>query len=352
MGKEPLESRVVRSAEAALADQKYVSAIDVLLRMSLLSDSALKEWRRGGAESLESVLQGHPTKISDAMVIFRNWAQHRGLKPSETTYIRQSRDGYVDLRFTLSGDPEAERAYRTHYISPELTERKQQNLVAKLNKPDDRVVFSIARESACSECGVELMKGDFLIMEANQPLCLQCAGLGDLEYLPAGDAALTRRATKYSQSSVVVVQFSRSRGRYERIGILVEVPALHRAEEECAADAEDRARQRERSAEKRLADDVRLVDVMSKRIREIVPGCPPDEARAIAAWTAVRGSGRVGRSSAGRALAEDALRLAVAASVRHRHTDYDNLLRLGWERGDARAKVRPEVAEILERWER
>jgi hypothetical protein len=58
-------------------------------------------------------------------------------------------------------------------------------------------------------------------MEAEQPLCLPCARLDDLEYLPAGDAALTRRAGGYSERTAVVVRFSRSRGRYERQGVLV-----------------------------------------------------------------------------------------------------------------------------------
>jgi hypothetical protein len=81
-------------------------------------------------------------------------------------------------------------------------------------------------------------------MEAERPVCLPCARLGDLEYLPAGDAAVTRRATRYSERSAVVVRFSRSRGRYERQGILVEIPALQRAEQECSLDAEERAKTR------------------------------------------------------------------------------------------------------------
>ena len=43
-----------------------------------------------------------------------------------------------------------------------------------------------------------------------------CAGLSELEFLPAGDAALTRRAAKHSQAKVVVLRFSRTRGRYAR----------------------------------------------------------------------------------------------------------------------------------------
>jgi len=82
-------------------------------------------------------------------------------------------------------------------------------------------------------------------MEAEQPLCLACARLDDLEYLPAGDAALTRRASRYSERTAVVVRFSRSRGRYERQGVLVEKSALEKAEQECSQDAGARERARD-----------------------------------------------------------------------------------------------------------
>ena len=61
-----------------------------------------------------------------------------------------------------------------------------------------------------------------------------------LVFLPRGDAALTRRASKYSTLRAVVVRFSRSRERYERQGLLVEEAALTRAEQECLSDAEAR----------------------------------------------------------------------------------------------------------------
>jgi len=64
------------------------------------------------------------------------------------------------------------------------------------------------------------------MMEDPGPACLRCVGLDDLEYLPAGDALLTRRAKARSARYAVVVRFSRTRGRYERQGLLVEPPAL------------------------------------------------------------------------------------------------------------------------------
>jgi hypothetical protein len=59
---------------------------------------------------------------------------------------------------------------------------------------------------------------------------MRCAGLDDLEFLPAGDALLTRRAKAQSVRHAVVVRFSRSRRRYERQGLLVEPHALRAAQ--------------------------------------------------------------------------------------------------------------------------
>ena len=73
-------------------------------------------------------------------------------------------------------------------------------------------------------------------------------------------------------------------------------------------------------------------------------------AREIAAHAAVRGSGRVGRTAAGRKLDENALKMAVIAAVRHRYTDYDALLARGVERSEARDRIAGEIEEMLERW--
>jgi hypothetical protein len=212
------------------------------------------------------------------------------------------------------------------------------------------VVFRILRDSQCSECGAELEKGSLLRIEADQPLCLSCAHLEDLEYLPAGDTALTRRTTKYSQRIAVVVRFSRSRGHYERQGILAETSAVERAERECSKDAAERAINRAAGAARRKAQDRNLIARMTERIGELFPGCPDAEASAIAAHTAVRGSGRVGRTAAGRQLEEAPLTAAVIAAIRHRHTPYDALLASGVDRSLAREEVGCQVHAILTTW--
>ena len=188
-------------------------------------------------------------------------------------------------------------------------------------------------------------------MEDSGPVCLSCADMNHLVFLPSGDAALTRRAKKASGLSAVVVRFSRSRGRYERQGILVAEEALARAEEQCLADEEARARRRDREAERRHDEDLGLQSRMAQEITRLFPGCPPERAQEIARHAATRGSGRVGRSAAGRALEPEALELAVTAAVRHEDTRYDALLMSGVERGQARAEVRDELTAVLDRWQ-
>jgi hypothetical protein len=345
-----LEQRVARAAEAALTQHHCVSAIDVFIGMRLLAPSDVEAWRKGRIDSLEEVIQGSLWKISFAMAAFRGWAAAKGLHPSETAYIRRTRTGVRDLQFSRSGDPSIEQFYRTHFVSPELSERKRTRLEERLSRPAQTVVFQILRDSACSECGAELPEDSLLLIEAEQPLCMACARLDDLEYLPRGDTALTRRATKYSGRSAVVMRFSRSRGHYERQGVLVEEAALQKAEQECTEDAGERAAARARAAELRREQDRELVARMAERLSVLFPGCPRKEAQAIARHTAVRGSGRVGRTSAGRDLKEEVLTAAVIAAIRHTHTDYDELLSAGLDRALARSRVADRVQDILERW--
>lgn len=318
--------------------------------MGLLAATQVEAWRKGRIDFLERVIQGNLKKISFAMAAFRRWAEARGLQPSETFYVNRTRTGTRDLQFSKSGDPSIEKFYRTHFVSPELSERKRKKLAGRLARPPQTVVFQILRDSQCSECGVELPEDSLLTMEAGQPLCLSCARLGDLEFLPAGDAALTRRSAKHSGHAAVVVRFSRSRGRYERQGILVEEAALKKAEMECTEDAEERAAARARATELRSEQDRELVARMRERFLVLFPGCPREEAHAIAQHTAARGSGRVGRTAAGRSLEERPLTAAVIAAVRHNRTDYDALLASGLDRALARERVADRVQAILAAW--
>jgi hypothetical protein len=149
----------------------------------------------------------------------------------------------------------------------------------------------------------------------------------------------------------VVLEWSRTRKRYERQGLLVEEQALEKAEQECLADSESRARRREREAAKIAEMDKQYISLFAVRVRECFPRCPAGKEMVIAQHACLKYSGRVGRSAAAKRLDEEAVRLAVVAHIRHTETDYDALLIKGYDRQDARSEVRREVDRILSREE-
>jgi hypothetical protein len=321
--------------------------------MLLLHPTHFQAWQKGNPyyAVLEPHIQCGPAKLARTYQYFHDWVRQRGLVPMEASYVRSTPRGPEPLRVTLEGDPQREQFFRTHYAPADLTENKAQKLRDKLHKAPDLVVFELTSPaSACRECQAEILKGSFLFMERNQPLCLPCADLDRLEFLPSGDAALSRRARKYSSLAAVVVRFSRARNRYERQGLLVTPEALARAEQECTDDAAQRALRRQRDADRRLEADREFVIALTQAIRARHPGCPTEEAHCIARHTALRGSGRIGRSAAGRALEPEAIDLAVIAWIRHQHTAYDTLLMQGTDRLRAREMIRPEILRVLTQW--
>ena len=212
-------------------------------------------------------------------------------------------------------------------------------------------VFISHRDSICGECEESLGRKAWITLAGEKgALCLACADLDHLVFLPSGDAALTRRARKHSLLSAVVLKWSRSRKRYERQGLLVEERALEMAEDECLADADVRARRREREAERRAELDETFVDRFAARIREVFPRLVTGREQKIAEHACLKYSGRIGRSALGKKMDEQAVRLAVIAHIRHNETNYDELLGSGWERSDARRAVADRVDEVLNRW--
>jgi hypothetical protein len=341
-----LERRVASVAEEALAAQKFVSPVDVLVGLGWLPPTLLDFWRNGRSDCVEGLGSVSAHNLAEVLASLGAWAEARGLTPGEVTYTSGSLERRP-LRFTREGDLAIERLCRTHWSSPDLSAAARERITQRASRAPDLVVISPLKDWTCSTCGF----GDgFLVMDDPGPICLTCADMDHLVYLPAGDAALTRRAKKASGLSAVVIRFSRTRRRYERQGILVEGAALEQAERECLADEDARARRRERAAQRREREDDDLASRMAAEISRLFPGCPPERASAIARHTATRGSGRVGRTAAGRSLDVDAVTSAVVASVRHEDTSYDRLLMSGVAREDARDRVREKIDQILDAW--
>ncbi|MBB2912514.1 hypothetical protein FHS43_003797 [Streptosporangium becharense] len=338
-----LERRIAEAAEAALAQRKYVTAIDVLTGLRWLHAQHVDTWRQGRATTLEQLAAVDGARMTEAVAALRRWALARGLTPSPTPYVSGARDR-GELRFVADGD---DSAFRVHWISPDMSEARRRQLAERQSKAPDLTVVEPEKPWECAGCAGT---GPYLIMESAGSYCLTCADLDHLVLLPAGDAALSRRAKKESGLAAVVVRFNRRRKRYERLGILVEEAALARAEEQCLADEEVRLRRRERDRVRRAGEDLEFQAAMAEEIVRLFPGCPPERAAEISAHAAQRGSGRVGRTAAAKVFDENAITLAVIASVRHLDTDYDRLLMSGVPRAEARDRIRPGVDRVLTGW--
>ena len=220
------------------------------------------------------------------------------------------------------------------------------------SKGDQLKVFITNRKSTCDECGENLGRKAWITLQGEKgAACLTCADLDHLVFLPAGDAALTRRSRKHSRLSAVVLRWSQARKRYERQGLLVESEALEQAEKECKGDAKQREVRRRNAAIRRAELDENYIKRFSTRIRELYPNCPPQREFVIAEHACRKYSGRIGRSSAAKALDAEAVSLSVIAHVRHVETNYDDLLAAMCDRSEARIMVRHAVAEILGKWQ-
>jgi len=221
-----------------------------------------------------------------------------------------------------------------------------------MKKSEDLKVFISSRDSMCDECGSDLgRKAWITLINEKGALCLACADLDHLVFLPSGDAALTRRARKHSTLVAVVLKWSRARKRYERQGLLVEMQALGRAEKECLADYEARAKRKERADARRAEQDSEYIERFAMRVRKLYPRCPSGREVTIAEHACLKYSDRIGRTAAAKTFDENAVRLAVVAHIRHTETNYDSLLAGGYDRWDARSLVKEEVEQVMDNWQ-
>lgn len=139
-----LEHRVQAAAKATLDRNRYVAPIDVLTGLGWLRAEHAEAWRRGRVPYLERVTVASLGKLSTALRILRRWAERNGLQPRETVYLAWTKNRH-QLRFTKTGDENLERAYRTHWVHPDLGKSKT---TPERRRPGDKHATRAVSETA------------------------------------------------------------------------------------------------------------------------------------------------------------------------------------------------------------
>ena len=131
--REKLADRIGRAAETVLTAQHYVSPIDVLVGIGWIDRGTVDRWRRGQIEYLERAIQTKPGAHLGSHEAVPSLGHRQGAvgERRRTTWRAPQRQR---LRFSRSGNPTIERLYRTHWVSPELSERKRERLAEKASR--------------------------------------------------------------------------------------------------------------------------------------------------------------------------------------------------------------------------
>lgn len=117
MNNTELKQKVCSAVYSTLKEKIYVSPVEVLIKMNVLSVKDYENWRFGRVPYLEKVCKTNLSKLSLMMKELRAYAREKNLKPSWTAYNQWGVKGKkLPLRFSKSGNPEIEEAYATHYV--------------------------------------------------------------------------------------------------------------------------------------------------------------------------------------------------------------------------------------------
>lgn len=148
------------------------------------------------------------------------------------------------------------------------------------------------------------------------------------DFLPSGDAFVTRRVKAKGTYWVAWRPRGRNRPHRRRLGLWAPKAAIEEAQAEAVATEEKRAKRRERDAKQRERQEVAFRDELAEAIRQFLAFAPEhaDLATEIASEAATRaavvGSGRVGRTQT--LSLDERAALAARALIRHRHTSYED----------------------------
>lgn len=86
MNRNQLEEKIHKSASAVLAENGYISPIDVLIKMDRLTVKQVEDWRFKRTDYLERAINLNLAKLNHFLQALKKYAKEQNLKPSITVY--------------------------------------------------------------------------------------------------------------------------------------------------------------------------------------------------------------------------------------------------------------------------
>jgi hypothetical protein len=131
MNRLELEQAAISAGDRCLKAKGYISMVDVLMELGMLSREDLESWRFRQVPFLERVVHGNLARVNAVLRAVQINAAQGKMKASWTAYMSWGKGKRQPLRFSKSGDANLERAYATHYLL--LRESEELGAVRKDN---------------------------------------------------------------------------------------------------------------------------------------------------------------------------------------------------------------------------
>jgi len=116
MNRAEIRKKTRAAATSLVFEKGYVSPVDLLIRMEVISPQNYQDWRMGRIAYLEKVTAGGLGKLNTILGELESYARSQGWYPSKTVYNKWGKGAKKRLRFSKSGRPNVEEIYATHYV--------------------------------------------------------------------------------------------------------------------------------------------------------------------------------------------------------------------------------------------
>ena len=139
MNAKTMEDKVKHLVHSIVYEKGFVCSVDILLRLSYLSQTDYESWRFGKIAYLEKACIVNLSKLSAINKVLRKTAFELKLNQSITDYRKHGKGVKIKLQFSKSGDKKIEEFYATHFVdNKRMIELKVIKAREKQQLPENR----------------------------------------------------------------------------------------------------------------------------------------------------------------------------------------------------------------------